>query len=90
MRCDDDHITGQPLQFDVASVDVVDIFSSGDQVAFHVRQQGRYRGGLPGVPARDRLELLNCNGMVWVKDGAVTTGRVIRDRGGLKARLMKD
>ena len=90
VRCDDDHITGQPLRFEVTSVEVVDIFSSGDQVAFHVRQQGRYLGGLPGVPARERLELLNCNGILWVKEGAVNSGRVIRDRGGLKARLLKD
>jgi hypothetical protein len=90
VRCDDDHITGQALQFEVTSLAVIDIFSSGDQVAFHVRQHGRYRGGLPGVPVRERIEMLNCNGILWVKDGAVFAGRVIRDRGGLKARLLKD
>jgi hypothetical protein len=90
VRVDYDHLTGQPLQFAVESVEVVDIFSSGDDVAFHACQRGRYLGGLPGVPALDRQELLNCNGMVRVREGAVRAGRVIRDRGGLKARLQKD
>ena len=90
VRVDDDHLTGLPLQFAVDSVEVADIFSSGDDVAFHARQRGRYLGGLPGVPARDRQELLNCNGMVRVREGAVRAGRVIRDRGGLKARLQKE
>lgn len=90
VRVDDDHITGQPLHFEVASVEVVDIFSSGADVAFHARQRGHYRGGLPGVPARERMELLNVNGIVQVRQGVVQAGRVIRDRGGLKARLLKD
>ena len=47
-------------------------------------------GGLPGLPARDRLELLHVNGILRVEGGAVRAGRVIRDRGGLKARLQKD
>lgn len=90
VRCDDDPITGRPLQFQVESVEVVDLFSSGSDVAFHVRQRGRYLGGLHGVPVRERSELLNCNGIVRVENGAVRAGRVIRDRGGLKARLLKD
>jgi len=93
VRVDDDHLTGLPLQFAVDSVEVADIFSSGDDVAFHTRQRGRYLGGLPGlpgVPARDRQELLNCNGMVRVRAGAVRAGRVIRDRVGLKTRLQKE
>jgi hypothetical protein len=90
VRADDDHITGQTLQFAVDSVEVVDIFSSGDSVAFHARQWGRYLGGLPGLASCDRLEHLHCNGILRVRDGVVCAGRVIRDRGGLKARLLKD
>lgn len=90
VRVDDDYITGQPLVFEVTSTEVVDLFSSGSDVAFHVRQRGRYRGGLPGVPARDREELLNVNGILRVDGGVVRAGRVVRDRGGLKARLLKD
>lgn len=90
VRVDDEHITGQTMAFEVRSVEVVDMFSSGPDVAFHARQRGIYRGGLPGLDAREREELLNVNGIVRVQDGAVTAGRVIRDRGGLKGRLLKD
>jgi hypothetical protein len=90
VRVDDDHITGQPLCFEVNALEVVDIFSSGEAVAFHVRQHGHYQGGLLGVPARERVELLNVNGILQVRQGVVHAGRVIRDRAGLKARLLKD
>ena len=90
VRVDDEHITGMPLDFEVESTEVIDLFSSGSDVAFRVHQRGRYRSGLPGVPARDRVEVLKLNGIVRVQDGAVCSGRVIRDRGGLKARLLKD
>lgn len=90
VRVDDEHLSGQPMAFEVRSLEVVDIFSSGPDVAFHVRQRGRYLGGLPGVPVREREELLNVNGILRVQDGAVSAGRVIRDRGGLKGRLLKD
>lgn len=90
VRVDDEHITGQLMAFEVHSVEVVDMFSSGPDVAFHVRQRGRYLGGLPGVPGREGDELLNVNGILRVQDGVVIAGRVIRDRGGLKARLLKD
>lgn len=90
VRVDDEHLTGIRLDFEVQATEVVDLFSSGKDVAFHARQRGRYRGGLHGVPVRERLELLHVNGIVRVEGGAVCAGRVIRDRGGLKARLLKD
>ena len=90
VRVDDEHLTGQVLTFEVVSTELVDVFSSGPHVAFHARQQGRYRGGLSGLPGRDRLEPLHVNGIVRVQQGAVVGGRVIRDRGGLKARLHKE
>lgn len=90
VHVDDEHITGQHLLFEVTSTDIIDLFSSGPDVVFHARQRGFYRGGLAGVPEREREEVLNVNGMVTVRDGAVHSGRVIRDRGGLKGRLLKD
>ncbi len=90
VRVDDEHITAQPMVFEVSALEVVDMFSSGPDVAFHVRQRGFYRGGLAGVPVRERQELLNLNGILRVQAGAVSAGRVIRDRGGLKARLLQD
>ena len=90
VRVDDEHITGQHMVFDVHSVDILDIFSSGEHVAFHAGQHGIYRCGVPSLVQRDRVEKLQVNGMLKVQHGLVQSGRVIRDRGGLKARLMKD
>ena len=90
IHVDDEHITGQQVVFEVSATEIVDMFSSGSDVVFHARQKGIYRSGLPGVPQRQREELLNVNGMVSVRDGVVCSGRIIRDRGGLKARLLKD
>lgn len=87
VRCDDDHITGVPLQFDVRGCEFTELFSSGPDVAFHVQQTGRYRGGLAGMAASDGEVLLHCNGIVRLEDGAVRGGRVIRDRGALRVRL---
>ena len=87
VRCDDEHITGEPLRFRVESVEVVEMFSSGAEVAFHARQHGRYLGGLAGVAASDRAEVLLVNGILRVAEGQVRGGRVIRDRGGLRSRL---
>ena len=89
VRCDDDHITGEPLRFQVTSVEIVDLFSSGSDVAFAAVQQGRYLGGLPGVAPAESLQALRVNGIVRVADGQVVGGRVIRDRGGLKSRLVQ-
>ncbi len=87
VRCDDEHITGVPLAFEVTSGEITELFSSGSEVAFHVRQTGRYLGGLPGVAPRAQDSVLHCNGIVRVQDGQVVSGRVIRDRIGLVASL---
>lgn len=89
VRCDDEHITGVPLQFEVQSGKVTELFSSGPEVAFHVVQTGLYRGGLAGMAPSDRPVSLHCNGLVQVQDGQVVGGRVIRDRIGLRASLQQ-
>jgi hypothetical protein len=87
VRCDDEHTTGVPLHFEVRSVQVTELFSSGQEVAFHVVQTGTYRSGLAGIAPSDRPAVLHANGLVRVQDGRVVSGRVIRDRFGLRARL---
>ncbi|MDP2085436.1 MAG: nuclear transport factor 2 family protein [Gemmobacter sp.] len=86
IRCDDDHITGTPLQFDVTGDDGAVFHVSGDWVAFNIRQHGTYRAGLPGAngPVASTLDV---NGLVRVQAGRVVEGRVIRDRMGLWARV---
>ena len=87
--CDDDHITGTALEFDVDETKIGELLSSGDHVAFNVRQSGTYRAGLPPPVAGPQAETLDCNGLVRVENGRVVSGRVIRDRMGLWARMRK-
>jgi hypothetical protein len=89
IRCDDEHITRLALDFSVQDSGITVLFSSGSEVAFHVRQTGFYRGGLIGQPASTRLTVLHANGMVRVEAGRVVAGRVIRDRAGLRAQLLQ-
>jgi len=89
VRCDDEHITGVPLLFDVTGIEFNELFSSGEYVAFHARQTGFYRGGFAGLQACAQPMLLNTNGILQVQNAQVMSGRVIRDRLGLKTRLQK-
>ena len=85
--CDDDLITGVPLEFEVTGAEVGALHSSGDHVAFNLRQRGRYLRGLPEVTEGPADETLDVNGLLRVVDGRVVSGRVIRDRMGLWSRL---
>ena len=88
LLCDDEHLgSGPQLAFEVTAVEVTELFSAGSEVAFHVRQSGRYRGGLPGIPGASTAAALFCAGIVEVADGAVRAGSVIRDRAGLQRAL---
>lgn len=87
VRCDDDHITGTPLCFDVTETETVFLESSGPDVVFHVRQNGIYLGGLAKIGAIDLPATLYVNGIVRVEGGRIASGRVIRDRVGLQAAL---
>ena len=87
IRADDEHLTGTALRFEVAETAVGTLLSSGPHVAFHAVQTGRYLGGLSGVEGAGREARLHVNGLVRVADGAVVSGRVIRDRAGLAASL---
>jgi hypothetical protein len=71
---------------DVVHTEVNDLFSAGDQVAFHVCQRGTL---IPGEPpfTINGTGLLHVAGLVTVAGGRVTSGRVIRDRLGLSRRL---
>lgn len=89
VRCDDEHITGAPMRFEVTGVEIDTLFSSGPDVAFHARQTGLYLGGLAGVEASREPAAVHANGIVRVSDGRVRSGRVIRDRVGLRASLRK-
>lgn len=88
----DDGWTGQPTPplLDVTAVRIGDLFSAGSHVAFHAVQAGRYRGGLPdtdGGIGRDAE--MGIAGMVTVVPGGAITGRVVRDRVGLRRAVRR-
>jgi len=89
VRCDDEHITGVPLQFKVQTSVIDELHASGNEVVFHVRQTGIYLSGIAGLEPHQENAVLHCNGIVKVDNGRVISGRVIRDRVGLKASLKK-
>lgn len=85
---DDAWLPGHAHQqvLDQDSVEILDLFSAGDRVAFRVKQIGTLReeflAGSGGKPV-----WLHVTGIVTVRDGAVSQGRMIRDRIGLDRRL---
>ncbi len=88
----DDEATGQPAErlLDVASCEVSELFSAGDQVAFSAVQTGRYLGGLDGLDDLvGQTAVLNAAGLVQVQGGRVVGGRVARDRLGT-ARTLRE
>jgi predicted ester cyclase len=78
-----------PAFLDVDAVQVNDLFSAGDRVAFHVTQRGRYRGGLAGVDAAaiGRAAELRCVGLARVEGGELRELRAITDRAGARRAL---
>ncbi len=79
-----------PVSIDVKGVEINDLFSAGDRVAFHVSQRGLYRGGLFGVD--DSLigvaVTLHCAGIATVEGDRVVDLQVITDRNGARAELI--
>ena len=67
-----------------------ELHASGCDVVFHARQTGVYIDGLASMAPHQDNKVLHCNGIVKVHDGQVVSGRVIRDRVGLKASLKKE
>jgi predicted ester cyclase len=71
-----------------AQVSVLDLFSAGDRVAFHVLISGRYAGGLDALDAyRHQPASLYVAGLVRVCDGAVREVRAVTDRLAAERRL---
>lgn len=99
----DDEWTGAKRQrvIEPSGAIVDDLFSAGDQVAFHIAQTGRVADDFPtgagaqddasqGDLVRQRSEaVLHMSGLVTVRNGRIVAGRVIRDRLGLSRRLTR-
>lgn len=87
VRVDDEYLTGSVLSFEVKDTHVGQLWSSGSDVVFYARQTGVCHGGLAGV-APGSVGVLHVNGMVRVEGGRIVSGRVVRDRAGLRASLL--
>lgn len=85
----DDEWLGQPSQdvLNVRATEVLDLFSAGPRVAFHVRHEGVLRDDFPTSGVAGAAVFLHCAGIVEVENGQVVRGRVVRDRTGLQRRL---
>jgi hypothetical protein len=87
----DDEWTGAPRQrvIEARSAVIDDLFSAGDQVAFHAAVMGRPTDDFPAGDAtrRNQDAVLHMSGLVTLGNGRILRGRVIRDRLGLYRRL---
>jgi predicted ester cyclase len=72
---------------DVHDVDVHDLFSAGDRVAFHATMRGPYRGGLDGVDVLGEPAAIDVAGLVTVAGNRVTDVRAVTDRFGTSRLL---
>ena len=71
-----------PSPIAVESVEINDLFSAGDRVAFHITQTGSYTAGWPRVDDTlvGKSTTMSCVGLVAVEGGAVTGVRAITDQ----------
>lgn len=78
-----------PPHIDPTSTTVEDIFSAGQNVAFKVRWDGTYSGGLFGVDESQRgsVASMDATGVAIVTDGMMTNPHMVLDRYGLRRRL---
>lgn len=71
---------------DVRDVEVLDLFSAGDRVAFHATMRGRYAGGLDGAlrgaDATGRGAVIDVAGLATVDGGRVVGLHAVTDRQG--------
>lgn len=83
----DDGRSGR-LVLDLDSVEVLEQFSAGDQVAFAALWSGRYRDGLDSIAAQSAPATLAAAGVLTVCEGEVADGVIVTDRLGLRRRLL--
>ena len=87
---DDSRATGAPsVVLDATRVEVRDLFSAGDRVAFHVEASGQYRGGLADVGDEHvgtEVSLLVA-GLATVDGDSVASVYAVTTRMGVRAQL---
>lgn len=81
-RIDEGGLHGHRPVVDVESVEVLDLFSAGDRVAFHAVLRGPHLGGLGGDEPDGRPVALAVAGMATVEGDRVSDIRAVTDRWG--------
>jgi predicted ester cyclase len=72
---------------DVDDVDVLDLFSAGDRVAFHASLGGAYRGGLDGIEASGQRTRVAVAGLATVAGDRIDDLHAVTDRFGTSLAL---
>lgn len=70
---------GQTGVLDQEAIEILDLFSVGKRVGFHVRQLGRARADVGAASKGDKAAMFAI-GIVHVAEGAIAKGRIIRNR----------
>jgi predicted ester cyclase len=73
---------------EVRRVDVHDLFSAGDRVAFHATLHGPYAGGLEGIADVGQPASVDVAGLLTVREGAVADVHAVTDRFGTWMKLL--
>lgn len=86
-RIDEGSIDAHVPVVEAESVEVHDLFSAGDRVAFHVTFRGRCTDALEGIDAAGRPGALDVAGLATVRGGEVVDLHAVTDRFGLAGAL---
>jgi predicted ester cyclase len=86
-RIDEGSLADHRPVVEVHEVEVLDLFSAGDRVAFHATLRGPYAGGLDGIDAVGHPAAVDVSGLVTVDGDRVTDVRAVTDRFGASLAL---
>lgn len=81
-RIDETPLEGFRRPLDVEEVDVADLFSAGDRVAFHATLRGRSTGEVEGLGGKGAALTIDAAGLLTVAGDRITDVRVVTDRMG--------
>lgn len=88
-RIDEGPVDAHVPVLEPESVEVHDLFSAGDRVAFHATFRGRGTDALEGIDAVGRLGAMDVAGLATVRDGDVVDLHAVTDRFGLAGALRR-
>ena len=87
-RIDDGPVTAHEPVLSVEAVEVDDLFSAGERVAFRITMRGAYTGGLNGIEPTGQPMAIAVAGIAGVGDGVVADVHAVTDRFGAWLALL--